>query len=65
MDSPDGNQWLTTRVVVYNPNIEKGTECYVDSDFDGGWAQADADNAENVMSRTGYLITYAGCPVLW
>ena len=39
--------------------------CYVDSDFAGGWDRADADNAENIMSHTGYAITHAGCPVLW
>ena len=32
--------------------------------FSGGWSQLDADNAETIMSRTGYVITYAGCPVL-
>ena len=65
VDSPDGNLWLTTRGVVYRTNIEKGIECYVDANFSGGWSQADADNEENVMSRTGYIIMYAGCPVLW
>ena len=33
--------------------------------FAGGWAQEDASNAENSMSRMVYVITYAGCPVLW
>ena len=27
--------------------------------------QADADNAENVMSRTGDVTQHTGCPVLW
>ena len=29
------------------------------------WTQVDADNAENVMLRTGCAITHAGCPLLW
>ena len=33
--------------------------------FAGGWSQEDADNAENIMSRTGYVITYAGCIMKW
>ena len=33
--------------------------------FAVGWSQEDADNAENVMSRTGYVITYAGCKIKW
>ena len=27
--------------------------------------QADADNAENVMSRKGFVLRYAGCPIGW
>ena len=40
-------------------NIEKWIECYVDDEFSNGWAQADADDAEKFMLRTGYVITYA------
>ena len=47
------------------PNIDKGIKCYVDAKFPGGWAQANTDNAENIMSHTGYLIMYVGCPLLW
>ena len=61
----DKNQRLTTCGIVYNTDIEKGFDCYVYYNFDGGWAQADSDNAENVMSHTIYVITYAICPVLW
>ena len=50
--------------IVYHPDKTKGIESYVDTDFAGGWSQADAKNPENVMSRTGYAIYYAGCPVL-
>jgi len=37
----------------------------VDADFAGGWSSADTDDAENVMSRTGYVIMYANCPIFW
>ena len=53
------------RGVVFKPDISLGVQCYVDADFAGGWARADADNAENVLSRTGFVIFYAGCPLLW
>ena len=53
------------RGIVFNPNIKKGLECYVDADFVGGWAKADADNPDNVLSRTGFVIFYAGCPIVW
>ena len=51
--------------IVYNPDTSKGLECYVDADFAGGWTQADSDDAENVMSRTGMVIMYANCPIFW
>ena len=51
--------------IIYNPDTEKGLECYVNADFAGGWQQADSSNAENVMSRTGMVIMYANCPIYW
>ena len=65
VDLPDVNWQLTTRGIIYKPDIVKGIKCYVDADFSGGWAQADVDNAGNVMLHMGYIITYVGCPVLW
>ena len=62
---PDGNWQLTTHGVVYKPDIENIIECYVYANFYGGLSQADANNAENVMSHTGYVIMYAVCIVLW
>ena len=64
-DLPDVNRRLSTRGAVYRPNKEKIFECYVDYNFAGAWYQADADNAENFMSRLGYVIRYTKCPVLW
>ena len=40
-------------------------ECYVDAEFAGGWREANADDADNVMSRIGMVIMYANCPVFW
>ena len=61
----EGNRWLTTHSVFYSPKIEKCIECFVYQEFAGEWDQEDADNAENFMLHTGYVITYARCPVLW
>ena len=65
VDLPGGNIRLTTFRLVYRTGIYKCISCLVDADFSGGWAQSDANNSENVMSRTGYVIMYAGFPVLW
>ena len=54
-----------TKGIVYNPEITKSLECYVDADFAGGWMQADVNDAENVLSRTGIVIMYANYPIFW
>ena len=58
VDNPD-------RGMIYTVDKSKGLEVYVDADFAGGWNNADATNAENVLSRTGFAICYAGCPIVW
>ncbi len=62
-----GHHLLNTRKhgIMYKPDIKKGLEWYVDVDFAGGWSQTDADNVENVLLHTGYVIMYANCPILW
>ena len=61
----DINQRLTICGVVYRTDIENCIECYVDSDSANRWAQEDDDNTENIISCTGYVITYVGCTLLW
>ena len=51
--------------IVYKPDDKKMIEWFVDADFGEGWSKLVANNAQNVMSRTGYVITYAEFPVLW
>ena len=40
-------------------------ECYLDADFAVGWQEANSDDADNVMPRTGMVIMYANCPIFW
>ena len=51
--------------IVFKPDITKGLECHVDADFAGGWSSGDHTNPEAVLSRTGFVISYAGCPIYW
>ncbi len=51
--------------LIFKVDKTKGLEVYVDADFAGGWSCADADNADNVLSRTGFIICYANCPLVW
>jgi hypothetical protein len=53
------------RGITYKVDRSKGIEVYVDADFAGGWSCADSDNADNVLSRTGFVICYANCPLIW
>jgi hypothetical protein len=57
-DNPD-------RGIIFNTDKTKGIKVYIDADFAGGWSCADADNADNVLSRTGFVICYANCPLVW
>ncbi len=62
-----GQYLLDTRKqgIIYMPDQSKDLECYVHADFAKGWSQANAANAENVLSRTGYVIMHANCPIHW
>jgi hypothetical protein len=48
-----------------NPNNTKNLDCYVDADFAGLWNPYEAQDPTTLKSRTGYVITFCGCPVLW
>jgi len=39
--------------------------CYVDADFAGLWSPTTSSDPISIKSRTGYLITFANCPILW
>ena len=41
---PYENWRLSTRGIVYGTDKEKVIECYVNTNFDGGWDQSDANN---------------------
>ena len=51
--------------IIYRPNPALGLECHVDADFAGEWSSGDRANQEAVLSRTGFAISYAGCPIFW
>ena len=41
-------------------------DCYVDADFAGNWDEETADwDMDTAKSRTGFIVMYAGCPVVW
>ena len=44
---------------------KQGLECFVDTDFAGGFDKNHAVEARDCLSRTGYVIKYANCPIVW
>ena len=47
------------------PDFSKGIQCFVDADFVECWTPEESCNPENVLSNTGYIIFYVGCPLIW
>jgi len=48
-----------------HPQEQKTLDCYVDADFAGNWSPITSHESSSVKSRTGYVILFANCPLLW
>jgi hypothetical protein len=51
--------------LILRPDVSKGLECHVDADFASGFSTEHSDGATTCLSRTGYIIWFAGCPLIW
>ncbi len=51
--------------MIIHPMVEKSLECFCDADFAGSWTHADSFDPTTFFSRTGFIIMFAGCPVIW
>ncbi|KAL7548588.1 hypothetical protein ACHAWF_011864 [Thalassiosira exigua] len=51
--------------LVLDPSDDLTIDCYYNADFAGLWGHEHPQDPHCVRSRTGYVITLAGCPVLW
>ena len=52
--------------IRFSPNPSKGFECYCDANFAGNWNKAGAaHDPSTAKSRSGCIIFYAGCPIIW
>ena len=50
----------------FKPTRSKCIEVYADADFCGNWMKETAeDDVSTAKSRSGYVIAYAGCPIIW
>ena len=54
------------RGIILNPKLDKSFEVYVDASFSGEWNKDSAENdASTAKSRSGYVISLHGCPIIW
>jgi hypothetical protein len=49
---------------IFNLDLNKGLNCYVDADFAGLWGHEDEQDPVSVKSRTGFTLTLFGCPII-
>ena len=42
--------------IIFKLDLSRGLECFVDSDFAGGWKDSDKGSTESVLSRTLCLL---------
>jgi hypothetical protein len=51
--------------LVMHPTHDFKLDMFVDADFAGMWHREYSELRECALSRTGYVITYCGCPIHW
>ena len=51
--------------MFFTSNKKFALDCYVDADFAGLWQYEDDQDPISVKSRTGYMLIFDGCPLLW
>jgi hypothetical protein len=51
--------------LILKPDKSRGLECYVDADWAGSWLDRSSNDPLSSHSRTGFVILYAACPIIW
>ena len=50
----------------FKPDPSKGFQCYCDADFAGNWNKEFAPtDPSTAKSRSGWIMFYASCPIIW
>jgi hypothetical protein len=51
--------------IIFSP-LDESFKCYCDADFSGNWNPSIAKyDGTTARSRSGFVINYAGCPLVW
>ena len=51
--------------LVFNPSKKLVVGCYADANFAGLWGHEDPQDPICARSRTGFVVTFSYCPLLW
>ena len=52
--------------IIFKPNTNLSeVQVYVDADFAGNYDKDHNDDPNSVKSRSGCIISYANCPIIW
>ena len=51
--------------IIFKFDASKGIEVFVDADFAGSWFSFNSHEFASALSRTGYIIKVANCPICW
>ena len=51
--------------LVFNPSKKLVVDCYADTDFVGLWGHVDTQDPICTRSRTGFVVTFDNCYLLW
>jgi hypothetical protein len=51
--------------MILQPEANHQLNAYVDADFAGRWHKEYAHLRDSVLSRTGFILQYCGCPIVW
>ena len=52
--------------IILDPKQDKSFEVFADADFSGNWFSRTAEHdTSTAKSRTGYIISIFGCPIIW
>ena len=51
--------------LVFNPSKKLVVDCYADANFAGLWGHENPQDPICARSRTGFVVTFSNCPLLW
>ena len=51
--------------LVFNKSKKLVVDCYADADFTGLWGHENPQDPICARSRTGFVVNFVNCPLLW